>query len=320
MIEITHRTVATNNIRIHLAEAGQGPTVLMIHGFPESWYSWREQLPVLAEQGYHAVAMDVRGYGRSSKPTRVQDYRMLKNVADVVGVVQAINNGKVTVVGHDWGAPIAWNSALLRPDLFTGVAGLSVPYSAGGGAVRPTEMFALMAGEDDFYINHFQQVGKAEREIEEDIRQWILGFYWCASGDIVDGPNISMVRKGGTVKEKLVYPDKMPTWMSQQDLDFYAREFEYSGFFGPLCRYRNVDRDWEDLACYADQPITIPAMFIGGEKDGPTMWGAASIAKYEQTLPRLYKSEILSGAGHWIQQERAQRTNELLLDFLASLK
>ena len=167
MGNIRHRTVSSNNIRIHLAEAGEGPTVLMIHGFPESWYSWREQLPILAEKGYHAVAMDVRGYGRSSKPTQVEDYRMMKKVADVAGVVEAIDNGKVTVIGHDWGAPIAWNSALLRPDLFNGVAGLSVPFSPGGGALRPTEMFALMAGgEEDFYINHFQKVGKAEREIE----------------------------------------------------------------------------------------------------------------------------------------------------------
>jgi pimeloyl-ACP methyl ester carboxylesterase len=320
MIPITHRTVNANNIRIHLADAGEGPTVLMIHGFPESWYSWREQLPVLAEQGYHAVAMDVRGYGRSSKPSQVEDYRMLKKVADVVGVVQAINNGKVTVVGHDWGAPIAWNCALLRPDLFNGVAGLSVPFSADSGAIRPTEMFALMSGQDDFYINHFQDVGKAEQEIEEDIKKWILGFYWCAGGDIIDGPNISAVKKGGRLKDKFVYPEKMPAWMTAQDLDVYSKEFEYSGFFGPLNRYRNVDRDWEDLAAFAGQPITIPALFIGGEKDGPTQWGAAAIEKYSESLPKLFKSEILPGAGHWIQQERASRTNELLLEFLHTLK
>ena len=320
MVEITHRTVSSNNIRIHLAEAGEGPTVLMIHGFPESWYSWREQLPVLAEQGYHAVAMDVRGYGRSSKPQNAEDYRMMLKVADVVGVVDAIDNGKVTVVGHDWGAPIAWNSALLRPDLFSGVAGLSVPYSAGGGAVRPTELFAMMAGDDDFYINHFQEVGKAEREIEADVRQWILGFYWGAGGDVIDGPNISMVRRGGTLSEKFVYPDVMPDWMTDKDLDVYTREFEYSGFFGPLSRYRNVDRDWEDFSAFAGQPIAIPSLFIGGEKDGPTIWGASAIANYNQTLPKLFKSEILPGAGHWIQQERAERTNELLLEFLNSLK
>jgi pimeloyl-ACP methyl ester carboxylesterase len=200
------------------------------------------------------------------------------------------------------------------------VAGLSVPFSPGGGAMRPTEMFALMSQEEDFYINHFQEVGKAEKEIEEDIKQWILGFYWCAGGDIINGPNVSAVKKGGKLKDKFVYPEKMPVWMSEQDLEIYTKEFEYSGFFGPLNRYRNVDRDWEDLAAFAGQPITIPAMFIGGEKDGPTQWGAAAIAKYKETLPKLFKSEILPGAGHWIQQERASRTNELLLEFLDSLK
>lgn len=186
--------------------------------------------------------------------------------------------------------------------------------------MRPTDMFSLMAGDEEFYINYFQQVGKAEKEIEQDIQKWILGFYWCSGGDIVDGPNVSLVRKGGTLKEKYVYPDKMPVWMSQKDLDVYTQEFEYSGFFGPLNRYRNVDRDWEDLSAYAGRPITIPSMFIGGEKDGPTIWGAAAIQRYAETLPKLSKSEILPGAGHWIQQERAVRTNELLLEFLDSLK
>jgi pimeloyl-ACP methyl ester carboxylesterase len=301
MSEIKHRTIDTNNIRIHLAEMGEGPTVLMIHGFP-------------------AVAIDVRGYGRSSKPVQVEDYRMLKKVADVVGIVDALDNGKVTLVGHDWGAPIVWNSALLRPDLFNGVAGLSVPYSAGGSAIRPTDMFRMMAGDDEFYINHFQQVGKAEKEIEVDIRQWLLGFYWCLSGDIENGPNVGLVTKGRTLKEKFMYPEVMPEWMTEQDLDVYTNEFTYSGFFGPLNRYRNVDRDWEDLAAFTGQPITIPSMFVGGEKDGPTIWGAASIAKFNETLPNLFKSEILPGAGHWIQQERAEKTNELLLAFLDSLK
>ena len=218
---IEHKDVRSHDIRIHLASQGDGPAVLMIHGFPESWYSWRHQLDALADAGYHAVAMDVRGYGRSSKPAQVEDYRMLNNVADVVGVVEALGAGPVTVVGHDWGAPIAWNSALLRPDLFNGVAGLSVPFAPGGGSKRPTERFAEMAGEDDFYINHFQEVGKAEREIEEDVRRWLLGFYWCAGGDIRNGPNISLVTRGRTLKERFEYPDKMPGWLSERDLDVW---------------------------------------------------------------------------------------------------
>jgi pimeloyl-ACP methyl ester carboxylesterase len=321
MTDIKHRIVPTNGIRIHLAECGSGPTVLMIHGFPESWYSWRYQLPALAKAGYRAVAMDVRGYGRSSKPTTVADYRMVRNVADVVGVVQALGGGPVTVVGHDWGAPIAWTSALLRPDLFRGVAGLSVPYAppAPPSGPKPTERFRAFAGENEFYIEYFQAVGRAEAEIEADVRKWLLGFYWCISGDVVNGPNVGIVERGTRMRDKFVYPDKMPAWLSEADLDVYAREFEYSGFFGPLSRYRNVDRDFEDLAAFADRPITIPSLFIGGSKDGPTIMGALAIARFPESLPKLFRSEILANAGHWIQQEAPEATNLHLIDFLRSI-
>ena len=321
MSEISHRIVKSNGIDIHLAECGEGPAVLMVHGFPESWYSWREQLPAIAKAGYRAVAIDVRGYGRTSKPTEVADYRMVKNVADIVGLVPALGGGPVTLVGHDWGAPIVWTSALLRPDLFNGVAGLSVPYSAPTNVkgAKPTERMGALAGDDEFYIQYFQEVGRAEAEIDPQIRRWLLGFYWCASGDVVDGPNISRVERGKKLSDKFVYPDTMPQWMSDADLDVYTAEFEKSGFFGPLSRYRNVDRDWEDLAAFANQPIEIPALFIGGSKDGPTVWGAQSIAKFSETLPKLHRSEILEGSGHWIQQERPQETNELILDFLRAL-
>lgn len=317
--------VSTNGIRVHLAEAGPAdtdkPIVLMIHGFPESWYSWRYQLPALAKAGYHAVAMDVRGYGRSSKPSQVEDYRMVKKVADVAGVVEALGNRPTVVVGHDWGAPIAWNSALLRPDLFKGVAGISVPYASQAGAAGTRPTIAMRAGETDheFYIIYFQDVGRAELEIEKDIRSWLLGFYWCGSGDIENGPNIAQVKKGTQMRDIFTYPDKMPVWMSDHDLDVYTREFEYSGFFGPLNRYRNVDRDWEDLAAYAGQPITIPSLFIGGSKDGPTIWGQPAIERFSETLPELRRSEILEGSGHWIQQEKPEETNRLLLEFLAGL-
>lgn len=325
MTEIRHRSVTANGIRIHLAEAGDAnsdkPTVLMIHGFPESWYSWRYQLPALAAAGYHAVAMDVRGYGRSSKPTQVSDYRMVQKVADVVGVVEALGNRPTVVVGHDWGAPIAWNSALLRPDLFLGVAGISVPYSSQSGAngLRPTTAMRMGATDHDFYIVYFQEVGVAEREIEANVRSWLLGFYWAGGGDIENGPNVSQVKKGTQMRDIFVYPDVMPPWMTEEDLDIYTREFEYSGFFGPLNRYRNVDQDWEDLAAYAGQPITIPSLFIGGSKDGPTIWGEAAIEAFPKNLPKLTRSEILEGSGHWIQQERPEETNALLLEFVGGL-
>jgi pimeloyl-ACP methyl ester carboxylesterase len=321
MSELRHRTVDAGGVRIHLAESGEPgrPVVLMIHGFPESWYSWRHQLPALAAAGYHAVALDVRGYGRSSKPRAVEDYRMVRKVADVVGVVGALGSDDVTVVGHDWGAPIAWTSALLRPDLFRGVAGLSVPYAPPRRDVRPLAAMRAMAGDDEFYVEYFQQVGRAEAEIEEDVRAWLLGFYWCASGDIVNGPNISLVPRGTRMKDAFRWPETMPAWLSEADLDVYTREFEYSGFFGPLSRYRNVDRDFEDLAGFAGRPIEIPALFIGGDRDGPTIWGAPAIERFGETLPKLHASEILPGCGHWTQQERPEETNRLLLDFLAAL-
>ena len=319
MNPIKHHCVTSNGIRIHLAEQGTGPIVLMVHGFPESWYSWRYQLPALAAAGYRAVAMDVRGYGRSSKPSQVEDYRMVLKVADVVGVVEALGGGPATIVGHDWGAPIAWNSALLRPDLFRGVAGLSVPFASPHGPTRPLTAMRAMGGEDIFYIDHFQVPGVAEAEMEEDVRGWLLGFYWCASGDVVDGPNVAVLPRGGRLRDKFVYPDVMPEWMTEADLDVYTREFEYSGFYGPLNRYRNVDRDWEDLAAFANRPIEIPALFIGGTRDGPTIWGKPNIDRFPQSLPRLHRSEIIEGCGHWVQQERADETNALLIEFLAAI-
>jgi len=316
---IEHRTADVGDARIHWAECGTGPVALMIHGFPESWYSWRHQLPALAAAGYRAVAIDVRGYGRSSKPRAVDDYRMVRVVSDVVGVIGALGSDDVTIIGHDWGAPIAWNTALLRPDLLRGVAGLSVPYAPPGRDQRPLARMRALAGDNEFYVEYFQEPGRAEAEIEADVRRWLLGFYWCASGDVVNGPNISIVPRGTQLRDQFVYPETMPAWMSEADLDVYAREFEYSGFFGPLCRYRNVDRDWEDLAGFAGQPITIPSLFIGGDRDGPTIWGRPAIERFPETLPALTRCAILPVCGHWTQQERPEATNELLLEFLASI-
>ena len=296
--------------------------MLLVHGFPESWYSWRHQLAPLAEAGYRAVALDVRGYGRSSAPPAIEDYRMLRKVADNVALVHALGEERAVVVGHDWGAPIAWNSALLRPDVFRAVAGLSVPY-AGGGAVRPTEAFRAMAGAEEFYIEYFQQPGRAEAELEQDVRRWLLGFYVTASGDAppVDPAKgtVATVAPGGKMSDRFAYLDAMPAWFTEADLDVYAGEFERTGFTGGLNRYRNVDRDWEDLSLWRDRPIEVPALFIGGDRDGPTLWGAPAIERFGVTLPKLHRSIVLPGCGHWTQQERPAEVNAALLDFLAAL-
>ncbi len=308
--------------RIHGVEAGEGPLVLLVHGFPESWYSWRHQLPALADAGYHAVAIDVRGYGRSSKPLAIEDYRMVRLVADNVGVVAALGADTAVIVGHDWGAPIAWTSALLRPDVFTAVAGLSVPFSPPS-VVRPLEAMRVMGGAEEFYIEYFQEPGRAEAEIEADVRDWLLGFMFTASGDapITDpaAGTVATIPHGAKMKDRFHRPDPMPSWLSDADVDVYASEFEHTGFRGPLNRYRNVDRDWEDLAGFRGASISVPALFVGGDRDGPTVWGGPAIDAFPQTLPLLHRSIILEGCGHWTQQERPAEVNAALLDFLGSL-
>lgn len=315
---LTHRLVDGPAGRIHLVEQGRGPLVLLVHGFPESWYSWRHQLPALAAAGYRAVAVDVRGYGRSAKPREVGAYGMLAHVADNVAVVRALGEETATVVGHDWGSPIAANSALLRPDVFTAVALLSVPYAPRGGP-RPTEVFARIGGEEEFYVSYFQTPGRAEAEIEPDVRGWLAGLYAGLSADTMPPPGAPtphFIPRGGKLSDRFVPGGELPGWLSEADLDFYAGEFERSGLTGALNRYRNVDRDWVDLAAWDGAAITQRSLFVGGGLDPSTTWMAEAIDAYPVTLPGLTGSHILKGCGHWLQQERPAELNELLTDWL----
>ncbi|MFF7154245.1 alpha/beta fold hydrolase [Streptomyces sp. NPDC008139] len=315
-----HRLVEVPGGRIHLVEQGAGPLVLLVHGFPESWYSWRHQLPALAAAGYRAVAVDVRGYGRSSKPAEPEAYRMLQLVADNVAVVRALGERTATVVGHDWGSPVAANSALLRPDVFSAVGLLSVPYAPRGGP-RPTEAFGAIGGDEEFYVSYFQEPGRAEAEIEQDVRGWLAGFYAALSADTMPAAGESdphFVPPAAKLSDR--FPTgRLPGWLTERDLDFYAGEFERTGLTGALNRYRNVDRDWADLAPWDGAPIRQPSLFIGGDLDASTTWMAGAIDAYPSTLPGLVSSHILKGCGHWIQQERAEEVSGLLTDWLAAL-
>lgn len=316
-----HRTVEGPAGRLHLVEQGSGPLVLLVHGFPESWYSWRRQLPALAAAGHRAVALDVRGYGRSFAPAATEAYRMLDLVADNVAVVRALGEESAVVVGHDWGSAVAATSALLHPEVFRAVGLLSVPYAPPGGP-RPTDVFAQMGGDEEFYVSYFQQPGRAEAEIEPDVRGWLAGFYAALSADTMPGqgePDPHFVtRAGGRLRDR--FPaGRLPGWLTEDDLDFYAGEFERTGMTGALNRYRCMDRDWEDLAAFAGAPVTQPSLFVGGALDASTTWMADAIDAYPATLPGLAGSHILDGAGHWIQQERPAEVNRLLTGWLASL-
>ncbi|MGW5457957.1 alpha/beta hydrolase [Streptomyces sp. NPDC003996] len=316
----THHLVPSPAGRLHLVAQGHGPLVLLVHGFPESWYSWRHQLPVLAAAGYRAVAVDVRGYGRSSKPGAVDAYRMLELVADNVAVVEALGEESAVVVGHDWGAAIAATSALTRPDVFRAVALLGVPYTPPGGP-RPSEVFARMGGDEEFYVSYFQQPGRAEAEIEPDVRGWLAGFYAALSAGTMPppgAPDPHFVGRGGTLRER--FPaGPLPAWLSADDFDFLAGEFERTGMTGALNRYRNMDRDWADLAGHAGAPITQPSLFVGGALDASLAWLADAVEAYPKTLPGLLGSHVLGGCGHFVQQERPQETNRILIDWLAAL-
>ncbi len=319
-----HGEASSGGVRIHFVENGpeDGPVVLLVHGFPELAYSWRHQLPALGAAGYRAVAIDVRGYGRSGKPPAVEDYRMVRHVADNVAVAAALGPARAVIVGHDWGAPIASASSLLRPDLFDACALLSVPYNPPPRR-RPTQVFAEMVGPDnEFYINYFQEPGKVEAEAETDLRRFLHAFYWgaSASGAGSGGASLAVIPKGVRMVDQLPEPTSELEWLPPDDLDVYVAEFERTGLRGGLNRYRNIDRDAEDLAPFRGRPLTVPALFIGGELDGPTVWGASAIAEFPKTLPDLRASHVLEGCGHWVQQEKAEEVNRLLLEFLREVR
>lgn len=243
---------------------------------------------------------------------------MVDLVDDAVAVVQALGESEAVVVGHDWGAGIAATSALLRPDVFTAVAMLSVPY-APPGAPRPSDAFAHMnTGDGEFYVSYFQEPGRAEAEIEPDVRGWLAGFYAALSADTEPDEDVHVVRPGGRLRDR--FPTGgLPGWLTSEDLDVYAGEFERTGLTGGLNRYRNMDRDWADLAAFEGRPITQPTLFVGGARDASTVWMADAIAAFPTTLPGLAGAHVLDGTGHWIQQERPDEVNALLTDWLASI-
>ncbi|WP_436772320.1 alpha/beta fold hydrolase [Yinghuangia sp. YIM S09857] len=316
-----HRVIEAPAGRLHLVEQGTGPLVLLVHGFPESWYSWRHQLPVLAAAGYRAVALDVRGYGRSSKPTATEDYRMLALVEDNVALVRALGADTAVVVGHDWGANIAAASALLHAEVFRAVGLLSVPYAPPGGP-RPTSVFDAMGGDQEFYVSYFQEPGRAEAEVEPDVRGWLAGFFAALSADTMPGPDDPdphfVARGGGRLRDR--FPTgRLPAWLSEDDLDFYTGEFERTGVTGALNRYRNMDRDWADLAAHNGAPVKQPSLFIGGSLDASTTWMSDAIDAFPSTLPGLAAAHLLDGCGHWVQQERPDEVNALLTAWLGAL-
>ncbi len=306
---------------MHLAEAGSGPLVVLLHGFPESWYSWRHQFAALADAGFHVVAPDQRGYGQTDRPEAIEAYSTFHLVGDIIGLLDALGEERAVIVGHDWGGPVAWNTALFRPDRVRGVVGLSVPYRPRrGGTEPPLSVLRSVVGEH-FYQIYFQKPGVAEADLERDIRRTIRTALYGVSGDAPIVHNMLVDPERGFLGTVEV-PDKLPDWIEERDIDFYTGEFERTGFAGGLNWYRNIDRNWELSAPWTGAAVTVPALYVVGDRDvvyhfpggGPTM-----MANLNKAVPKLRQAVVLEGCGHWTQQERPQDVNRLLLEFLHSL-
>jgi pimeloyl-ACP methyl ester carboxylesterase len=316
---VQHRFIEANGIRLHLVETGNGPLVVLLHGFPESWYSWRHQLNALADAGFHAVAPDQRGYGQTDRPEAVEAYSMFYLVGDVVGLLDALGEANAVVVGHDWGAPVAWHTALFRPDRLRGVAGLSVPYRPRGHG-PPLSLLRTALG-DGFYQIYFQKPGVAEADLERDIRTTVRTALYGASGDNPTIPDM-MVKPGQGFLGDVAVPDHLPNWISDADIDFYTHEFERTGFAGGLKWYRNIDRNWELTAPWSGAQVTVPALYVVGDRDVVYHFpgsGPQSVANLINVVPNLKQAVVLEGCGHWTQQERPDEVNHLLIDFLRAL-
>ena len=325
---LSHRFVDTNGLRIHIAEQGTGPLMLLCHGFPELWYSWRHQFSALAKAGYHVVALDLRGYGQTDQPDAIEAYTLLHLVADLVGVLDVLGEQQAILVGHDWGSVLAWNAALMRPDRFPVLITMSVPYLPRGplhgerATIPPTQSWKKALGNHFFYQSYFQQPGVAEAEFERDVRTTMRRLWYGLSGDappserwhpIVPDPQAGPLNSAGN-------PASLPSWVTEADLDVYTAEFERTGFRGGLNWYRNIDRNWELLAAYSGASILQPTLFLWGDQDptfevvGASRW----IERMQQFVPNL-RQTVLSGCGHWIQLERVQEVNAAILAFLQRL-
>lgn len=319
------RMIDTGEVTLRCAIEGSGPLAIMVHGFPESWYSWRHQLGPVAAAEFTACAIDVRGYGGSDKPRRVEDYTLEKIADDLIGLGEALVPGEpIVLIGHDWGAPIVWNTAFTRPDRVRAVAGLSVPFS--GAPQRPfTEIFreAFTSKGRFFYQEYFQQPGVAEAEAEADPRGWVRKMMYSISGDVPEGDYWNK-EAGATFLQGLpdvADPAGLPAWLSDADLSFYEGEFKASGFRGPLNRYRNHEADFEWLRAWQGKQLEQPSLFIGGSRDpATTLFGAVAdpVALMRMSAPRV-EGHVLDGCGHWTQQERPDEVNALLLDWLGRL-
>jgi pimeloyl-ACP methyl ester carboxylesterase len=310
VITPTTRLVDTNGVTLRVTEAGDpgNPVVVLAHGFPELAHSWRHQIPALAAAGYHVLAPDQRGYGGSSRPEAIEAYNIAELTADIAGLLDDVGAQRAVLVGHDWGSPVVTNFPLYYPDRVSAVAALSVPPIPRASA-PPTQIWRTIFGDNFFYILYFQEPGVADAALNADVRSSLQRM-------------VALEGFGGPVDEMTEQPlPPLPDWLSTEEFDEYVRAFEVTGFTGPLNWYRNFDRNWEltDPAAggLAAHTITVPLLFLAGSAD-PVL-GFTPRDRVTEVATGGYREVLLDGAGHWLQQERPDDVNAVLLEFLGGL-
>lgn len=314
--EVNHQRIKTNGIWLHVVEKGSGPLVLLLHGFPEFWYSWRHQITFLANHGYHAVAPDLRGYGDSDSPLSPNSYSVLHLAGDLVGLLDYFGEQQAFVVGHDWGAVIGWHLSLFRPDRLKGLIAISVPYFPRDPVAKPIEFFRGNFG-DEFYISQFQEPGRAERAFARyDYLTVMKKFLMINKTDPLVAPS------GMEIIDYLQTPAVLPPWITEEELQVYADKFEESGFTGPLNYYRAMDLNWELSAPWQGAKVTVPTKYIVGDKEiGFDTYGTREYVQgdtFKGLVPDL-EVVILEGGHHFIHEERAHEVSQEILTFLQKL-
>jgi len=314
------RFIQTNGISMRIAEMGSGPLVVLLHGWPESWYSWRHQLPALADAGFHVVAPDMRGFGKTDAPKAVEDYDIRKLTADIAGLLDALGEKSAVVVGHDWGAVVAWHCLLLYPDRFRGLVAMSVPYR-GRPSESPIEILRRTYGDNFFYMLYFQEPGVAEREFDADPRGILSRLYVSPNAPRETPAVTDPKRAAGGWIPRLGTPKGAQSWLTQADLDYFVDEFKQAGFRGGINYYRNIHRNWETTPQLASAHVAQPVLFLAGEKDVVIRGATAEqlTAMMGQFVRDLRGVTLYPGVGHWVQQERPDDVNKAVIEFLKSV-
>ena len=302
----------------------------MVHGCPESWFSWRRQIPVIAEAGYKVVAIDVRGYGGSDKPHAIEEYTLKKIGADIVGIIDFFEEDQAILIGHDWGGPIVWYTSLLNENRISAVAGLSVPYFPQR-EVSPLDAFEVIYKDKFFYQLYFQKEGVAESEFEPDLRKYLESTYFSidARGMKKQFENpLNAMNKGPNAKylDDVVEFESYPDWINKDEMNYLINEFENSGMRGPLNRYRAQRIDFEELKDFRDKKLKQPAALMVGSLDPVNFFIGDGYKDtehlkevFEPVYENLIKTELINDVGHWTQQEAPEEVNRFLLDFLKQI-